>query len=193
MVRIISGAVIAAVVMFVWGFVFWGLLPTASSVIKGPPDAEGLRSALKGAPTGVYRLPDLALMSSADEADRAEHARQFEEGPIATVFVRAEGAQHMAPSTMVAGFVHMLVSCLLMAILLHVVRRAGTTYLQRAIIVGFAGTVGTVFSNLGAPIWWFHPWNFHALNTLYMIWAWILAGLVLAAFIKPPAEAVEAG
>ena len=47
-----------------------------------------------------------------------------------------------------------------------------------------AGLSGSVFSNLGKPIWWIQPWSFHILNFVYDITSWALAALVLAHFVR---------
>lgn len=36
------------------------------------------------------------------------------------------------------------------------------------------------------PIWWHLPWPFHLVSAVYDVTAWFVAGLVLAAFIRPP-------
>lgn len=39
---------------------------------------------------------------------------------------------------------------------------------------------------LGDGIYWFQPWPWLVLNAAYDVVAFVVAGLVLAAFVKPP-------
>lgn len=60
------------------------------------------------------------------------------------------------------------------------------TYVARVRFVTIAGVALAVFGSLRMPIWWHLPWLFHLVSAAYDVTAWLVAGLVLAAFIKPP-------
>jgi hypothetical protein len=117
----------------------------------------------------------------AGESD-AEYASRSRSGPLAWVIFRREGTDPMRLATFVAGFAHMLVSVSLLAWLLKL---AGPdTYTGRFGVALVASLAGAVFSNLGKPIWWIQPWNFHILNFAYDITSWAVAGLVLAHLVR---------
>ncbi|HAV61233.1 MAG TPA: hypothetical protein DCY13_02570 [Verrucomicrobiales bacterium] len=131
--------------------------------------------------TGTYVVPsmknDPELLASLHEA-----------GPIATVHVRHEGAPVMDPMMMVTGFAHELVSVGFAAVLLLSLGGSLNTYSKR---VGFLVCLGAMiawFSPLSAPIWWMHPWPMHVVDAVYIILAWTITGLVLAAFIGAPVK-----
>lgn len=87
------------------------------------------------------------------------------------------------------GFVHELISMALAALVLGALLSVLNTYVRR---VGFMAMIGVLiawFSPLSQPIWWYHPWPVHIVNAVYTVLAWIVAGLVLAAYIKPSSSA----
>jgi hypothetical protein len=173
------GIVLAAVAMFVWGFLFWTVLPFSKAILRNAPDETALAQAL-GAQlkdSGVYVLPGM----NAGQPE-AEYVSRSKAGPLAWVIFRREGTDPMSPTTFVAGFVHMLVSVSLLAWLLKL---AGPdTYTGRFGLALVASLAGSVFSNLGKPIWWIQPWNFHILNFAYDVTSWALAALLLAHFVR---------
>lgn len=177
--KALIGIVLAAVAMFVWGFLFWTVLPFSKAILKNAPDetalAEALTRELKE--PGVYVLPGMIAGQS-----EAEYASRSKAGPLAWVIFRREGTDPMRPTTFLAGFVHMLASVGLLAWLLNLVGR--DTYAGRFGIAMVASLAGAVFSNLGKPIWWVQPWNFHVLNFAYDVTSWALAALVLAHFVR---------
>ena len=177
--KVLVGIVLSAVVMFVWGFLFWTVLPFSKAILRNAPDETALAQALSAQlkDSGVYVLPGMIAGQS-----EAEYTSRSKAGPLAWVIFRREGIDPVRPATFLAGFVHMLASVTLMAWLL---RLAGPgTYTGRLGVALVASLAGAVFSNLGKPIWWIQPWDFHILNFAYDITSWALAALVLAHFVR---------
>lgn len=181
------GALVGALAMFVWGFVFWGVLPFGSSVIKAPTNQIGFQGMLKAAfdETGVYMVP------YSDDPSDTEFQRLHTEGPIAMVYYREEGSEPMAPSTFVMGYLHEVVALLIMGLALKLVSPAG--FGGRLGLVLLAGLAGSFLANLSAPIWWLQPWDLAVVNLIYESIAWLLGGLALAAFVKPAGQGHAAG
>jgi len=171
------GATLAAVALFVWGFIFWALLPTPWLVLRGAPDEVALASSVAQAlpGPGVYVLPH------PHGSDEAEAARRAVEGPILQIILSA-GRDPMSPAMFLGGFLHMWISALLMGWLLMRFAPAG----YRGALLCAAGMAGAaaVWGNLGKPIWYAQPWGFHLLNAVYDFTGWVLAGAVLARFVR---------
>ncbi len=175
------GGFLAAVLIMIWGFVFWAT-PISSGVVKTGA-SEGilgpaLSQSLPG--DGVYVLPSMGEPYD-EEAWRQAHRA----GPLAMVFYRSEGSDPMAPGIYLKGFLHMLLSALLIGLLLKSVASSLPGYGQRVGFVLLAALTVGVWANLGKPIWFMHPWHFYLYTLLYDMVAWLLAGLVLARFIRP--------
>lgn len=175
MQRLFLGAFLAAVAVFFWGFVFWGT-PLSSFVMTPAPEGAALAATLDAAlpETGVYFLPDMP--DGSDEAALEAHRA----GPIATVFFRREGANPMGAGVFVGGFLHMFFSMLLLGLVLRAAAPALPTFARRAAFVFLAAVAVAVWANLGKPVWYFQPWDYHLGTAFYDIVAWTLAGLILA-------------
>ncbi|MDX1438729.1 MAG: hypothetical protein R3284_02395 [Rubricoccaceae bacterium] len=177
---LLLGALLATVVLFIWGFLAWG------SIIYNPfssmTDQDTVTSALSQSlpESGVYLVPNYPDRSN--DAEVADWTERHQSGPLAMIYFSAEGATPM--SSMLPGFIHMLISVLLMAFLLKMAVSALPGYGQRVMFVMFAGLVGAFWINLGNPIWWNQPWGFHFYSFVYSVIGWLLAGFVLARFIK---------
>jgi hypothetical protein len=59
------------------------------------------------------------------------------------------------------------------------------TYGRRVLLVVLAGTFAGVVVELSRPIWFYHPWGFALFGALFQVTAWLLAGLAMAAILKP--------
>lgn len=178
--RVLIGVVLGAVALFIWGFVFWGLLPTPTSIFRTFSDEAAVAEALKSnAPEpGVYTVPDASLMGR----DAAEYTSRHESGPVAMVFIHPAGLSVMPPSMMVKGFLNMLASVFLMALLLGMAAPALGTYSRRVGFVFLAGLVSVVFIDLGQPVWWRHTWDYWLANAVYHALGALIVGLILARF-----------
>lgn len=159
------GGLAAAIVMFVLGFMFFGLLGTQAFAPVAPETAVELQEAIAGIlpATGTYMIPPN------DEAWMA--------GPSAVVnYVAAGGAPDMT-TAMIEGFLHFLVVALLMAAAL---RAVGGDFGRQAKVVLWFSLAAAVFTRLGDPIWF----GFALRNSLFAFVAdavmMIAGGLVLA-------------
>jgi hypothetical protein len=189
MKRLVIGSLVAAVVMFFWGFVFWQVLPAKFAVMKGVPnDAEVMEVLKKNLPeSGVYLAPypDEAALSGDNKAAREELAKRHEAGPLVQITYRKEGVKMLNPLVFAAGFGHFLLSALVGALLLQFALPNLPSYLCRVGYVGLLGLFAGLFIDLSTPIWFHHPIVFPAYNFAYHATSWLVAGLVLGAIVKP--------
>jgi hypothetical protein len=183
--RLLIGAVLAAVVMFFWGFVFWTLLPVSKQVMHGLPNEARVVGALQAGSleTGVYFYPwaegaDAEAMRQADEKHR--------EGPVVEILYRAEGSPMMDPKMLAIGFLHFLASTILAGALLALAAPALPSFFGRWGFVFLFGLTASAFHDLSGPIWFYNPWDFAILNVAYHVVGWLLGGMLLAAIITPP-------
>ncbi len=177
MKQVLIGSVVAAIAMFFWGFLFWGATTMPYQVMKPVADLPALQQALRAAlpETGVYLLPHPS-QGSQEEMGKVMAAGNF--GRI--VFMR-EGVQ-MGGSTFLFGLLHNLVTALFLALLLRAA--APANYGGGVTLIALAGIAGAIASNLGKPIWYFHPWGVHVVDIVYDLTMYLVAGLVLAKFVK---------
>jgi hypothetical protein len=167
------GGIIAAIVMFALGFLFFGVLGTMMYAPLGADDAATVQAMLGSnlPATGSYMVPT-------DEA-------AWMTGPSAVIdYVAAGGAPSM-PMAMGMGYVHFLLSALLFG---YGLRAVGGDFARQARVVLWFGLGAAVFMHLGDPIWYGFAWR----QTLFEFVAdavmMIAGGLVLARwFTSTPA------
>jgi hypothetical protein len=156
--RALIGAVVAAVAMFILGFIFFAT-PLAGIGTKSLPDREAaaVQTAL------AQNLPGTATYSVPSDAT-AGQTTLYGRGPIATIHYNSSGFAIGNPATMISGFIHMLVVTSLMAVGLYIVSRYVASFAERVKLL-ILGTLGaTIFMRLGEPIWFHHDWG----NAIYL-------------------------
>lgn len=166
MQRLVIGSLMAAVVMFVLGFVFYGVLGTQAYSPTTTEAAMAIQASMEGnlPRTGTYMVPP-------DE-------EAWVTGPSAVVnYVAAGDAPANMTVTMAEGFAHMLVSALLLGVALTAV---GGDFAHRSRVALWVGLAAAVFMHLGDPIWFGFDWR----GALFVFLAdgvmFIAGGFVLA-------------
>ena len=177
----IIGIAVAAVVLYMWGFVYWGLGQsiygtmiwnrTADDVAAG----EALRQHFPA--DGTYYVPGF------DQDQQALEAR-FKQGPVAFVHMLAAGGREaFDPSIMIQGFVLNLVFIVLLAFMLRQVCSGLPAYADRVKFTALAGLTAAVLIDIGDAVWWQIDWGWKLYNAVYDFSAFLITGLILAKFI----------
>jgi len=128
--RHLLAAFVAAIVVFLWGFMAWPVLgiwefafPRAANEVAV---GDALKSSLGG--DGAYIVPAMPEgygQSTADPAKQAEFEAfeaRHRAGPFALILYRASGSEVMPPSELVRGFGVEFVAALLLACVLSTVK-----------------------------------------------------------------------
>jgi hypothetical protein len=190
-VRVFTAAVLSAVLMFMWGFVYWGpvLNMTANLMAPLPADHEldvlaPLRSSKM--PSGMYVYPG-PLKDQGDEEAVAAWEAKIKEGPVFHMAYHAAGVSPMDPMMFAKGFAHQFVIALLAGILLATVVHGLPTYPSRVGVLVLVALIAAVWTNIGSVIWWFNTPKYAAGQMAYELVAGLLMALVTAAIIKPRA------
>lgn len=196
MMRIIVAGVLGAVVLFLWGFLYWVQLSWVLVPYKHMADeaavVEVLRENLPESGMYWFPMPRHDPDATAEEKQAAQEA--FEEahrrGPLGAVSYHAEGSEPMEIGVLVKGFVIEFASALLASILLCCAcGRRG--YAARVAFVFGLGLFICVSVHLIGWNYMLDPLEFTLLKIGDSVVGWLLAGLVIAAVVKPPAEAAE--
>ena len=177
MKRLLLGSFLAALAMFIWGFVFWAT-PVSSGAFESTGNYAEIGEALNDLlpADGAYHVPWYGV-------EEEQMLSLHEQGPLATIHYRRAGAPMGAPSVMVFGFIHMLITAGLLAFLLRMALPALHTYGQRAGFVALAGVAAAFWFEMADPIWWYQSLTAHLYAGFYSIIAFVIAGLVLAKFV----------
>jgi|GEM_PF-355027 len=189
-VRVLVGAVVSAVALMLWGFMFWVVLSAPGGATRALPDEpalmQTLREHLPASGTYYFPLPPSPTPSRDDRA-AVEAFRQRElAGPIGMIHFRREGADPLSPFVYVERGLHAFVSSLIAALLLVVALPELEGFVQRTAFVFGLGVFAAVAVRFSEPIWWHLPWRHFVHGAIYDSVSWLIAGVVLAAIVKPP-------
>jgi len=181
MKRTALGVIIASIVLFLWGFIYWGSGAYRTMVWKqSTDDVAAGKALLEYFPqNGTYYVPG-------SEKDLKTVETRFESGPVAFVHMLSINGRPMVDvSIMIKGFILNLVVIVLLAVLLRQVCAALPRYIDRVKFVALAGLTAAIFIDCGGAVWWQIDWSWKLYQAFYSFSAWLLIGLVLARFIEP--------
>jgi len=186
MKKFVLGPALAALAMFLFGAIYWmSPFPYKTLTPAADDSAAGLALAKIFPETGTYLIPGPTL----DQRLLTELSKR---GPSAEVQFVKEGFDGMAPTVFLEGYVHYFVVSLLLAALLAKAASSLRGYCSRVGFCSLVGIAGSALINYSDPIWWHHPWAWHIACSIYAILVFTVAGLILAAFVKSPANASPA-
>jgi hypothetical protein len=193
MIRLVIGALLSAVVLFAWGFLFWVVSPLRNGILRPLPGDEAVIGLLeKNLPnSGVYvsPFPDENRFTADPKEAREEFLKRQRQGPRVQISYRKGGVDPMSPAVLGLAFGHFFVSSLLIGGLLLLALPGLPTYTSRMVFVFLAGVFAAVTVSLSAPVWFHQPWDLPLFNALYHASGWFVASFVLAAIIRPRKQA----
>ncbi len=191
MIRLLISTVAAAVILFLWGYIAWGLLPlhhTSGGEFKD--EAVVASTLMEQTPvSGTYWIP--AMPDPGDAEATAAWTERHKAGPRALVFVNREGSEPMDPMLFVSGFAINLVTGLVLSAGLFMARRAPGGYVGRVLFVVGVGFIVGLEADMKAMNWLYVPMDWTMANVLDHLIGFGACGLVMAAIIKPPAPVLE--
>lgn len=184
MKRTILGICLAQVIIYLWGFLVWGLGPYRTLIWKQPVDDAAAGAALREQfpSNGMYAVPSF-------NQDEATVAEMFAKGPVAFVhMVAVNGRPLMDPSILAGGFVLNLAVIVLIVLLLTRAAPALPGYVDRVRFVALAGLSAILLIDGGDVVWWQLAWNWKLYMAGYHFSFWLISGLILAKFVtaSPP-------
>jgi hypothetical protein len=189
--RIIIAALISAILMFAWGFLYWGVFNVGGKILKPVPmeieTIDALKRMLPG--SGMYVLPFPEDFS--DQQGQILFKNRHNAGPLFRLAYQAEGAPMMPTSKMVQGFALNFVVALIAAGLVAMAGRGLPRFDSRFCFVILLSLLATVWVNVGDLIWWFHTPAYCLGNIAYGLVAGFLMAAVIGSLVKPSATATE--
>ncbi len=189
MIRVLIAAVAGAVVLFVWGTVSWTVLPWHTATLNTLPNEQTVVGALKAQlpHTGVYYFP--ACPADYDDTEAVEQwTARHKQGPIGLMFYQAQGAEPMPGSMFGVGFALDLIATFVMAWIVCLSSHHANTFLKRLGVATMLGILVAVFADLMLWNWMRAPAHYTLINAADHIVAATLAGIPIAAIIKPCAK-----
>lgn len=186
MARILSAAVVGAIIYYVWGMLAWMAIPLHGPTIAPLPAEQAVADLLReqGLANGVYVAPFAS--DPADMGDpESEFMKRHATGPIFSIFYHQQGSTPMSAGMLFMGFVIDFVAALMAATLLSCVGPSCSSYRCRVGFVGGLGLFVAVIGHLSYWNWMYFPLAYTAAFMVDVTVGWTLAGLAMAALIAP--------
>ena len=181
--------ILGALVLLVWGMLFWGVLYEPAAVFKPDVVDEEIVHALEqsGIATGTYFHPWPRNTPEARQSWVTRHAA----GPFFRLSYVREGVDPQSPAKLLRGVGHNLAIALLATWLVVFTQAAATTFGKRVLLVFVAGSMGTLMTLAGDVVWFHMPADYAVGAAVYELGCWLLLGLVLAWYLQPRRLAPE--
>ena len=185
MSRTILAGFLGALVLMIWGFLSWDVLPFHGKTMHTLSNEDAIITALKAgnAESGTYQIPGPGDASAA--AKKAQMQKMMA-GPIAWLHFQSEGYGELDVMYFIKGFLVCFFSAMIAASLLG--KLSWSLASKFGARVRFVMTLGfflAVAGRLNDWAWMGYPTDF-SLNLLADdLIGWSLAGLVIAWRIKP--------
>jgi len=185
MVRVIVGAIPAAIAMFLLGFVFYAtpLARMTTRAVDDVPAAAIQQSLAANLPaTGTYVVPE--------PGKSAAQNSMYGDGPTATIHYNMSGFAQVETTSLITGLLlDFLVALLIGAGLIGIDRRV-PDFASRGRLVVFVAVACAAYINLLGPIFYHHGWA-HFIYRFFADAATLsVGGLIIARwFLSAPREA----
>lgn len=188
MKKIVMAGVAGGVIMFIWAMLYWAVLGIGSSSMQNTLDENAVASALKAnlGSRGVYVLP--SMPASQNQADMDAHMKKYEAGPIAMIIYNPSGADPMMTGQLIGGLILNILTCMVAAWFLSRSTASTSSYFSRVAFCGMFGILVSLASHLLNWNWMGYPMDYISKWIVDCVIGFILAGLGIAAIVKPPAN-----
>ena len=172
--RAILGIVLAAVAVFFWGFLFWGLNPLPYASWKQSTGDEAAQAALREhfPEDGTYFIPS---------PSHPDVERLHLKGPVAFLNIKSGGPM-MDSGSMIGGLLQNVVVAIALLALLKLVPSAVADLAGQVKYAALIGLVAALLIDLGDIVWWFEDvtWKLHM--AFYHVTSFIIFTVVLCRF-----------
>lgn len=189
MKSILLAAILGGLTLFVWMFVAHELLGLGEMGVGEIPNEAVVLSAMRGAipEAGFYIFPGFGLgpkpTSEQRNAAMPEFMKKFEQSPHGVLVYHPPSGPFHFGTLLGREFALNVLEALFAAILLWCAA-SGRNYRARVGIVTVAGVLAAISTNVEYWNWYEFPGNYIAGYMTTQIVGFVLAGFVIAAFVK---------
>lgn len=190
MKKILIGSLVGAVILFIWSFLAWAILPLHLHTFMYTPSQDSILQVLANGnmESGAYWMPmaDNRNVSSFDSKYQEETERVMTESagkPMATVLYLKEG-YNMGGSTMLKGFLFNFLAVLAASILLAPAFASMSSFFGRWWLSLVVGLLVCASGPLIQYNWLGLPWDYTVDMLIDTFLNWGITGLWLAWYFK---------
>lgn len=177
MLRLLAGSLVVAVVSWVWSVLFYVVSPVPYYTVSATRDDSAAGAALLDhfPDSGTYILPG---RDTPPEVRRVMRER----GPVATVYIKREGAPMASPAKIALGTLHGVVIGLLIGLGMRWLTRRGWGVRDKIALAAIFGTAYTAYPRVADIIWSDFPPGYQWMMIVSDGLSWILMAAVMAWF-----------
>ncbi len=193
--RILLAGVVGGLVMFVWGAISHMVLPLGEVGVRQIDSNEetvltAMRSAIRE--PGFYFFPAMDHSSGMSKEQQEAAMKKWEEkyraGPWGVLIYHPQGSgQALSPKQLIGEGLSNIAAVLVAAILLSKAVGGLGGFGGRVLFVALLGLLPSLAIDFSYWNWYGFPTNYSLAVAADQLIGFTLAGLVLAAFVKPPA------
>jgi len=178
--RLVLGAVCVAVVCWVWSLVFYVFTDIPyKTMSKTENDVAAAEALLEHFPeTGTYIIPGRYASE-----DVRRNLRSF--GPVATVYIKRDGAPEASPVMIAIGWFNSVVIGLLIGAAMLRLNKYTTDYWTHVAICGTVGLAYTAYPRFADIIWSAFPPGYQLMMIFSDGVSFTLMVMVMAWFTRP--------
>lgn len=181
--RLLIGALLAGLVVFLWSGVSHMLLPWWNTTTRGFNNEEALGAALMAGAEGdgIYILPDPNAVMD-DEAAHEAAMERTKRGPVAFVALTSGGMDPASPRAFILQIIFDILAALLLARLISCLGPQAFSVRLRMVVV--IAVIAGLMIHLPNWAWYGFGGSFTAVAMIDLAVGWFLGGLVLARFAE---------
>jgi len=183
MSKVVSGGLLAGIVLFFWGAFAHMVLPLGKMGVHRIPSEEPVIGAMRDSirEPGFYFFPGKDMSGEVSESEEQVWQAKVKQGPVGVIIIRPSGGEAMSFRQLGTELATNIVSALLAGFLLTSIRSG---YWGRVLFVTLLGVFG--FLTISVPYWnWYgFPCDFTIAESIDQVVGWFLAGLVLAGIVR---------
>ena len=186
MAKILLGGLVAGIIIFFWGFAAHEALPLGETGFHDLPQEAPVSAVVKDTvkEPGIYLLPGRAMMKSKSEEERKLVLEKAAKGPAGILILHPEGVETSMLKHLLPQFLTNVVCGILAAFLVTQLRPG---FVVRVLCVTLMGIFGFVMVCVPYWNWYDFPLDFTIAQAIEHTVGWFLAGIALAAIVRPAA------
>ena len=190
MKKTLIAGIAGGIILFIWSFMAWVLLPLHEPTMHKIPNEDAVIAALQANVTtkGVYIFPKSPGMN-ADKPTMDTWEQKLKRGPTGMLVYDPAGSDPLMTSQMAGGLILDIFSAMVVAWFLGRSTAMNSSYIARVAYCGMFGVFVSVFTHLMNWNWMGHTMEFTIGLIIDGIIGLLLAGLAIAAIVKTPKAA----
>jgi hypothetical protein len=192
----VLAAILGGLAFFAWSFVAHMLTGLGETGIQEIPNEQAVVSSLKGSlpGSGMYAFPGWGLPPTASHSEKMKAMQsdamqaKMKSGPTGIIVYRSEGMGGVSLRPMLIELGTNIIQILLAILLLGQTRIVN--FVGRWRFITIAGFLAAISTNVSYWNWFGFPGNYTTAYIAVIAVGFAIAGLVVAAIVKPVQEAL---